>query len=157
MPVEKHRYIQPGPDPVIHNWRFVPEDGQSPGRGAPVELVPNLVTGNLECSDAAVEQLCIDSLSVFDPDELEPIPPSQSELDLCVVQNINNCYEAEVERPDLPGWVQLRACNTSNPAVCSEWSNPMPVPESPVDTILWLCILLCFLLNAVADRWLKKR
>ena len=140
MPIFRH--LQPGGDAVSHEWRFVPESNVPPGYGIGVELLPLSETSGILCSEADVQKVCLDLL-----DEEAP----QSDLDLCIIENFNNCYETEHVPIGLPGWVQVRACDAGS---CSDWSNPKPVPEFPVDTLLWLAIVLCFLVNAILS---KKR
>ena len=139
-------YLQPQPEPEWHEWQYRPEIDVPTGYGPSEALIELYDSSGWECPLPVVHQICTELLTLTSADGV--MAPTQSEVDLCVVDNWYACHESGVDVPDLPGWVQVRACDSQE---CSDWSNPRVVDEFPIETGIWLGVCVCLLLTAMRN------
>lgn len=140
MPNRTLTFLQPydseTPDPTRHEWKFSPlaPDGRGPTEESSVPTVEVLSTGE-QCDAENLRQFCTDELTTIHPSGV-PIPPTNEELNECILNNTNRCVHSSVTYASDDGWVLVRACGDDEGFSCSAWSPGLPLPEPGVSLAL---------------------
>jgi len=96
-----------------------------------------------DCNEAITTSLCEKWLTDYQKQRIEDIP--QSEVDMCVSDNISRCVDILTDTlPYENGWLLVRACNING---CSDWSNPRTVPENGFSLMIGISLLFILISN----------
>lgn len=101
-----------------------------------------------DCNEATTTSLCQKWLTEYQKEMIENIP--QSEVDMCVSDNISRCVELMTDTlPYENGWLLVRACNING---CSDWSNAKTVPENGFSLMIGISLLFILIANKFKNK-----